>query len=197
MIALSDTRGYEAVLDGDEKQILEQLIERVQALDPDVIEGTTCSGSICRIWRRVRRRWARRCDWARRVGAALGVAPPVHHRREQPHLHTRVCSRTPPDRHLPERATLRHRARRLGELRSQGSHAAAGIAAPDRIYLEREQIPDLWRTDPETVRRYCLQDVHETRRLADLTLPTEFYQCQMLPTPCRTSRRLAQARRRT
>jgi DNA polymerase elongation subunit (family B) len=31
------------------------------------------------------------------------------------------------------------------------------------------------------VRRYCLQDVHETRRLADLTLPTEFYQCQMLP----------------
>ena len=37
MIALSDTRGYEAVLDGDEKQILEQLIERIQALDPDVI----------------------------------------------------------------------------------------------------------------------------------------------------------------
>ncbi|MCS7210001.1 MAG: hypothetical protein NZ874_10575, partial [Fimbriimonadales bacterium] len=56
-----------------------------------------------------------------------------------------------------------------------------GIAAPDRIYLEREQIPELWRTDPDTVRRYCLQDVHETRHLADLTLPTEFYQCQMLP----------------
>jgi DNA polymerase, archaea type len=26
-----------------------------------------------------------------------------------------------------------------------------------------------------------LQDVHETRRLAELVLPTEFYQCQMVP----------------
>jgi DNA polymerase I len=100
MIALSDTRGYEALLDGDEKQILEQLIERIQALDPMSLRGTTCSGSMCRIWRRVRRRWACRCDWGatgrsyawgRRASASSArTAAPSH-----PLLFTDATSSTP------------------------------------------------------------------------------------------------------
>ncbi len=44
MIALSDNRGYEALLEGDERRMLTQLVERVQQLDPDVIEGHNLFG---------------------------------------------------------------------------------------------------------------------------------------------------------
>jgi DNA polymerase, archaea type len=182
MIALSDTRGYEALLDGDEKQILEQLVERIQALDPDVIEGHNLFGF----------------DLPYLAARAQALGVPLKLGRDGSELRfgsPRQCiiganSRT----FTPAFAHGRHlidtylSVQRFdigrGELEGYGLKEVAqqlGIAAPDRIYLEREQIPDLWRTDPETVCRYCLQDVHETRRLADLTLPTEFYQCQMLP----------------
>jgi DNA polymerase I len=182
MIALSDTRGYEALLDGDEKQILEQLVERIQALDPDVIEGHNLFGF----------------DLPYLAARAQALGIPLKLGRDGSELRfgsPRQCiiganSRT----FTPAFAHGRHlidtylSVQRFdigrGELEGYGLKEVAqqlGIAAPDRIYLEREQIPDLWHTDPETVRRYCLQDVHETRRLADLTLPTEFYQCQMLP----------------
>ena len=182
MIALSDTRGYEAVLDGDEKQILEQLIERIQALDPDVIEGHNLFGF----------------DVPYLAARAKAVGVPLRLGRDGSELRLgspRQCiiganSRTftpafVHGRHLIDTyLSVQRFDIGRGDLESYGLKEATqqlGIAAPDRIYLEREQIPDLWHTDPETVRRYCLQDVHETRRLADLTLPTEFYQCQMLP----------------
>jgi DNA polymerase, archaea type len=182
MIALSDTRGYEALLDGDEKQMLEQLIERIQALDPDVIEGHNLFGF----------------DLPYLAARAQALGVPLRLGRDGSELRfgsPRQCiiganSRT----FTPAFAHGRHlidtylSVQRFdigrGDLESYGLKEVAqqlGIAAPDRIYLEREQIPDLWRTNPETVHRYCLQDVHETRRLAELTLPTEFYQCQMLP----------------
>jgi DNA polymerase I len=182
MIALSDTRGYEALLDGDEKQILEQLVERIQALDPDVIEGHNLFGF----------------DVPYLAARAKAVGVPLRLGRDGSELRLgspRQCiiganSRTftpafVHGRHLIDTyLSVQRFDIGRGDLESYGLKEATqqlGIAAPDRIYLEREQIPDLWRTDPETVRRYCLQDVHETRRLADLTLPTEFYQCQMLP----------------
>jgi DNA polymerase I len=182
MIALSDTRGYEALLDGDEKQILEQLVERIQALDPDVIEGHNLFGF----------------DLPYLAARAQALGVPLKLGRDGSELRfgsPRQCiiganSRTftpafAHGRHLID-TYLSVQRFDIGraELEGYGLKEVAqqlGIAAPDRIYLEREQIPDLWRTDPETVRRYCLQDVLETRRLADLTLPTEFYQCQMLP----------------
>jgi DNA polymerase elongation subunit (family B) len=182
MIALSDTRGYEAVLDGDEKQILEQLVERIQALDPDVIEGHNLFGF----------------DLPYLAARAQALGVPLRLGRDGSELRfgsPRQCiiganSRTftpafVHGRHLIDTyLSVQRFDIGRGELEGYGLKEAAqqlGVAEPDRIYLEREQIPDLWHTDPETVRRYCLQDVHETRRLADLTLPTEFYQCQMLP----------------
>jgi DNA polymerase I len=182
MIALSDTRGYEALLDGDEKHIIEQFVERIQALDPDVIEGHNLFGF----------------DLPYLAARAKALGIPLRLGRDGSELRfgsARQCiiganSRTftpafAHGRHLIDTylSVQRFDVGR-GDLESYGLKEATqqlGIAAPDRIYLERDQIPDLWRTDPETVRRYCLQDVHETRRLAELTLPTEFYQCQMLP----------------
>jgi DNA polymerase I len=182
VIALSDTRGYETVLHGNEKQILEQFIERVRALDPDVIEGHNLFGF----------------DLPYLAARAQALGVPLRLGRDGSELRfgtPRQCiiganSRTftpayVHGRHLIDTyLSVQRFDIGRGDLESYGLKEVAqqlGIAAPHRIYLEREQIPDLWRTDPETVRCYCLQDVHETRRLADLTLPTEFYQCQMLP----------------
>ncbi len=182
MIALSDTRGYEELLEGDEKAMIEQLVERIQQLDPDVIEGHNLFGF----------------DLPYLAARAKALGVPLRLGRDGSELRfgsPRQCiiganSRTftpayAHGRHLIDTyLTVQRFDIGRGDLESYGLKEATqqlGIAAPDRIYLEREQIPELWRTDPDTVRRYCLQDVHETRRLADLTLPTEFYQCQMLP----------------
>lgn len=182
MVALSDTHGYEELLEGDEKALLEQLNERIQQLDPDVIEGHNLFGfdlpylSVRAKTLGVPLRWGRdgselRFGSPRQciIGANSRIFTPAY-------TH---------GRHLIDTyLTVQRFDIGRGDLESYGLKEATqqlGIAASDRIYLEREQIHKLWRTDPETVRRYCLQDVHETRRLADLTLPTEFYQCQMLP----------------
>ncbi len=182
MIALSDTRGYEELLEGDEKRMLEQLVERIQQLDPDVIEGHNMFGF----------------DLPYLAARAKALGIPLRLGRDGSELRfgsPRQCiiganSRTftpayVHGRHLIDTyLTVQRFDIGRGDLEGYGLKEAAqqlGVAAPDRIYLEREQIPELWRTAPDTVRRYCLQDVHETRRLADLTLPTEFYQCQMLP----------------
>jgi hypothetical protein len=39
----------------------------------------------------------------------------------------------------------------------------------------------LWQQDPERVTQYAIADVRETRRLAEIVAPTEFYQSQMVP----------------
>ena len=44
MIAVSDNRGLLAILEGDEPELLDQLIELVAARDPDVIEGHNLYG---------------------------------------------------------------------------------------------------------------------------------------------------------
>ncbi|MCS7064694.1 MAG: hypothetical protein NZL85_00320, partial [Fimbriimonadales bacterium] len=44
MIALSDNRGYEELLEGDEAEMLQQFVERIRTLDPDVIEGHNLFG---------------------------------------------------------------------------------------------------------------------------------------------------------
>lgn len=71
-----------------------------------------------------------------------------------------------------------------GELESFGLKEYArhyGLAPAGRVVVDRAALADQWRTDPETIRRYALQDVQETRALASLVFPTEFYQAKLVP----------------
>ncbi len=182
MIALSDNRGYEELLEGDEASMLEQLVERIQSLDPDVIEGHNLFGFdipflVARVEYHGIPLALGRDGSVLRVGAPRSCIIGANSRTFKPAF---VHGRHLLDTYL---AVQRFDIGR-GELESYGLKESAqslGLALEERIYLEREQIPHLWQTDPDTVRQYCLQDVHETRRLAELTLPTEFYQCQMVP----------------
>lgn len=182
MIALSDNRGYEEAITGSEPDILKELVKRIQELNPDVIEGHNLFGfDIPYLLAR-----AQRC----RVPLSLGRdGSPV----------TRGSERNCPigannraffpcyvqGRHLLDTylAVQRYDVAR-GMMERYGlkeSAAALGISSENRIRLEGASMSELWEQDPETVKRYSLQDVYETRMLAEITLPTEFYQTQMIP----------------
>lgn len=182
MIALSDNRGYEELLEGEEAEILQRLVERIRTLDPDVIEGHNLFGFdipflVARAEHYQIPLTLGRDGSALRIGAPRACVIGANNRTFKPAF---VHGRHLLDTYL---AVQRFDIGR-GDLESYGLKESAqslGLALEERIYLEREQIPHLWQTDPDTVRQYCLQDVHETRRLAELVLPTEFYQCQMVP----------------
>ncbi|MEN3000835.1 MAG: DNA polymerase domain-containing protein [Armatimonadota bacterium] len=182
MIALSDNRGYEELLEGDEAEILQQFVERIRTLDPDVIEGHNLFGFdipflVARAEHHRVPLTLGRDGSALRVGSPRACVIGANNRIFKPAF---VHGRHLLDTYL---AVQRFDIGR-GELESYGLKESAqslGLALEERIYLERAEIPHLWQTDPDTVRHYCLQDVRETRRLAELVLPTEFYQCQMLP----------------
>ena len=182
LIACSDNRGHEAVLAGDERTMLEQLNALVREWDPDVIEGHNI--------------YAFDLPWLRTRAKAHGV--PLTWGRDGSEVKVgieRNCAigaNTRPfvghyvwGRHVLDTLfqTQRFDLAR-GEISAYGLKECAltyHIAEPDRVYLDRADIVRLWREDPERVTRYALADVRETRRLAEIVAPTEFYQSQMVP----------------
>ncbi len=182
MVALSDNRGYEEVLWGEERKLLEQLVERVRQLDPDLIEGHNLFGfDLPYLSARAR---ALRVPLAfGRDGSELRFGSKrscIIGANSRDFIPAYVVGRHLIDTYL---AVQRYDIAR-GELESYGLKEVAvqlGFASEERVYVDRSQITTLWETDPERVREYALHDVRETRQLAELVLPTEFYQCQMVP----------------
>jgi DNA polymerase I len=79
------------------------------------------------------------------------------------------------------------------ELPGHGLKAVArhlGIASPDREYIPGHQISDVYRTDPDRVRRYATGDVDEVAALAQMLGGAAFALARMAP---RRYERLADA----
>jgi DNA polymerase elongation subunit (family B) len=183
LIALSGDDGWEQVLDGrrmGEERMLRELVKIVAARDPDVIEGHNIAGyDLPYLQRRADLhdvplafgrdgsllRWP-----AGRQGAEWWLDP------------------SPPEiagRHVVDTHTLlqsydagRH------ELESTGLKAAArhfGFAAPDRVTIDPRRIPWHWDNDPEPLVAYALDDVRETRQLADRLAGSALHMTQMVP----------------
>jgi DNA polymerase, archaea type len=183
LIAASDNRGGEWVFCGDdERRLLREFFDLVRSVDPDAIEGHNIFGfDLPYLTSR-----------AQALGIPLalgrdGSLPIFGRERNVP-----IGGVTRPFR--PVRIWGRHLVDTLfavqrfdigrGDLESHALKEVAvhyGIAAENRVYVDREKIVELWEQDPEAVTRYAIQDVQETRRLAELVLPTEFYQAQMVP----------------
>ncbi|MGV3721180.1 MAG: DNA polymerase domain-containing protein [Actinomycetota bacterium] len=183
MIAGCDNRGREWVLaHNDERTILEGFLGVIQEADPDVLEGHNLFNFDI--------------PYLAARASALGIALPIGRDGSTLSLgrerNVPIGGISRPFR--PANIWGRHLLDTLfgvqrfdigrGELESHALKEVAihyGIAAPDRVYLDRSAMVQLWKEQPEQVRTYALQDVQETRRLADLVLPTEFYQSQMVP----------------
>ena len=185
MVALTDNRGYEEVLTdqrGSEAALLHALTERIRDLDPDVIEGHNCfdfdlpylAARAKRL--RVPLRWGRDRSAIRvgqrtdryKVGARLLPTTRVH-------IH---------GRHIIDTYQQVQQYDTAGALESYGLKAVIpglGLERPGRVYVDRADIPGMWRRDPERLRAYALDDARDVRDLSAVVTPTQFYQTQLIP----------------
>lgn len=183
LIVASDNRGGEWLFAGeDEREILVQFRELVREQDPDVLEGHNVFGFD----------FPYLCARARALHVPLSLGrdgSPLQLGRERSFPAGGISRPLRPaylwGRHIVDTlpAVYRFDVGR-GELEAHGLKEVAvhyGLAEPERVYLDRSELARLYREDPERVKQYAIGDVRETRRLAELVLPTEFYQSQMVP----------------
>ena len=184
LIALSDNRGWRRVLgapDWTEERLLRAMVDSIQELNPDVIEGHN-------IFRFDFPYILRRCS-LHGVVCALG--------RDRSEPRTFATSTRFAERSLDFTA-LEIAGRHVidtffqvmtydvvkRDLPGYGLKEVSkyfGFAPADRTYIDGSQITQLWKSDPDLVIRYALDDVIETERLARHLSESTFYLTQMLP----------------
>jgi DNA polymerase I len=182
MISVSDNRGLSDVLIGPEAEILLELLSLVATRDPDVIEGHNLySFDVPYLMARME---------AHGISPSFGRGgrPATVGTERNCAIGTNSRPFTPVyfwGRHILD--TLLQVQRfdwSRGQVSSYNLKECAqtyGIAPPDRVYLDRSEIVEIFQRDPQKVKTYARQDAEETSALAALVAPTEFYQTQMVP----------------
>ncbi|MEM8485660.1 MAG: DNA polymerase domain-containing protein [Bacteroidota bacterium] len=186
IIALSDNRGWEKLLhskNSSEKAILEELVAVIQDKDPDVIEGHNIFAfDFMYLMERYRKY---------RIPFRIG--------RDQSEPRTYPSSMRFAERSIDFPA-LQIAGRHVvdtyfqvmsydvfkRDLPGYGLKVVAkyfGFAPEDRTYVEGDKIAETWRTDPDLLLRYALDDVRETERLARHLSGSTFHLTRMLPMP--------------
>ena len=190
MIAIREPGGRSRVLEGDEPDLIARLVEAIDEADPDVIENHNLHGfDLPFLERRARLhgvplRLGRTGDGLRQRGARRGVATDTD----------RKIRYVAPGRELIDTldAVLRHDFA-TRDLPGHGLKVVArhlGVAGPDREHIRGDRIFDVYRDDPDRVRRYALADVDEVAGLARLLGGPAFALARMVP---RRYERLADA----
>ncbi|MCU0574433.1 MAG: hypothetical protein MUC41_15760 [Syntrophobacteraceae bacterium] len=183
-IALADSRGHEEVLFGGdmgEREMLEALGERIRLLDPDVIEGHNLFNfDLEYILARARMHRAS-LRWGRD-----GSEPRV--RRSRFTVAERVIDFTRVDlfgRHVVDTLfLLQYYDVTARELESYGLKSAAihfGLSAEDRTTIDGGQIQSAFENDPESLKKYNLDDARETLALSELLGYSFFLQARIFP----------------
>jgi DNA polymerase elongation subunit (family B) len=183
-IALADSTGWEHVISGkalDEPDMLKELVRHVRERDPDVLEGHNLFRFDLEY---IEARAARH-----RVKLALGRdgAPLQGH---------------PSRMQIAERAITYRKYEILGrhiidtwilaqyydvtarELEGYGLKEIAkhfGLATDDRTYIPPDKVSWYFDHDPDTLFRYALDDVRETRALSEILSQSYFVQAQIFP----------------
>lgn len=184
IIAMADNRGWSDVLhsrDSGEADLLRRMIDTLNEKDPDVIEGHN-------IFRFDLPYIRRRCALH---GVPLtigrgGTAPRVFETsmRFAERSFEFTCFEIG-GRHVVDTFLLLMAydvtARALPGYGLKESARHFGFAAPDRTYVPGDEITDVWRTNPDRLLRYALDDVKETAALAHLLSGAGFYLTQMTP----------------
>ncbi|HLJ53810.1 MAG TPA: 3'-5' exonuclease [Chthonomonadaceae bacterium] len=182
LVAVSDNRGRLELIEGDEPEILRRFVALVDTWDPDVIEGHNLFGFDLPFL----------LTRARRHGIPLSLGRDGSELRQAPERNYAIGGTSRPftpayahGRHVIDTYLVVQRFDwAKGALSSYGLKECArqfGFAHEGRIELPRDQMPRLYREETERVREYARQDAIETRMLADLITPVEFYQTQMVP----------------
>lgn len=184
VISMTDSRGWECVLSGrdmSEEEMLREMVREITARDPDVIEGHNIFNFDLEYIAVRANRWG--------VPLKLG--------RDKSPLKSR-----PSRLQIAERSLTYSKAEVYGRqvvdtwllaqmydvsarsLESYGLKAVAGylgVAAPNRTYLEPEEINECFEHDMDRLLAYALDDVRETRAVSEVLSQSFFYQTQVFP----------------
>ena len=184
VISMSDTLGWELVISGkdfSEKDMLKEMVKQICERDPDIIEGHNIFNfDFNYIKERARRH---------KVPLKLGRnGSTISARSSRLTIAERNISYTRFDifgRHVVD--TL-HLAQMFDistrNLESYGLKAVAkyfNVAAPNRTYVQPDKISWLYDNDVETLLKYALDDVRETKAISNILCQSFFYQCQIFP----------------
>jgi DNA polymerase I len=183
-IALMDESGHGDVLFGhdmEEKEMLTRLSAIIRERDPDVIEGHNIFRFDLEYIRLRAARYGIRLPWGRD-----GSEPRVHPsrftiaERSIDYPRWNIYGRHIIDTYF----LLQIYDMSAREMESYGLKAAAihfGLAAPDRIYLDRGKLNLTYNEDPESLKKYNMDDVRETLALSRLLSYPVFLQTRMFP----------------
>ena len=186
IIALSDNRGWQRLIDGQalpERTMLEELVRVLREKDPDVIEGHNI--------------FAYDFDYLLKRCRLHGVPFAVGRDGSEPRTYDssmRFAERTVdfPALKIAGRHVVDTYFQVMAfdvfkrDLPGYGLKAVAkyfGFAPEGRTYVEGADIARAWREEPQRLLNYALDDVAETERLARHLSGSTFYLTQMLPMP--------------
>ncbi len=196
LISLSDSRGWETVLGGKqttEEVLLQQCISIIQEKDPDVIEGHNIFNFDLPYL--LKRCELHKIDFA--IGRDKSSPKGVRSRTSFAENEVEYISYEIPGRHVIDTwLLLQSYDMTKRNMESYALKYAAkyfGIATTDRTYIPGEKISWYWDHEPETLKKYALDDVRETRGLSDRLSMSTFYLTQMLPFNYGTVARLGSA----
>lgn len=193
MIALSTNRGLTRTLGApgdDEADILRAFTATLRELDPDIIEGHNIFNFDLPYLITRAARHEVTLPWGR-DGSSPRVSEAPSEENPRAGRRLKVGARSIPytdchiyGRHVIDTYQQIQRYDALGHLEQYGLKDVVqtlGQTRPDRTFLPGSEIAALWSEEPERVRAYALDDVRDVDVLSSLTLPTEFYQSQIVP----------------
>ncbi|HVN64903.1 MAG TPA: DNA polymerase domain-containing protein, partial [Candidatus Binataceae bacterium] len=183
-ISLSDSTGFERLLKGnelDERAMLEELVRIIAERDPDVIEGH----NLFRFDLEYLETRARRHKVKLRFGRGGGE---MRARASRLQIAERSIAYRRYD--IPGRSIIdtwilaQHYDIASRQLESLGLKQLAthfGLARPGRVYIDASKTSEYFARDPERLFEYALDDVRETRALAEVLSPSYFVQARIFP----------------
>jgi DNA polymerase elongation subunit (family B) len=183
-IAIADSTGFTTVLSGtemSEAQLLAECSRLIRERDPDVLEGHNIFRFDLEYLEARARRYRVPLAWGR-DGSTLRGYPSRMQVAERTIGYRRYGVT---GRHIVDTwilAQLYDVGAR--DLESYGLKDVArhfGVAAPERTYLPPEDIPRIFREDPERLIAYARDDVIETLGVSAILSPPYFVQAQILP----------------
>jgi len=184
IITMSDNTGWEKVIslnDMNEKELLEEFVKTVTERDPDVLEGHNIYRfDLPYIETRAK---------LNKVKLTLGRGGRLFAKRNSRfNAAERTINYTRYDlygRHVVDTFHLCifydivHRNLESYGLKYVARHF--GVAAENRTYVDGAKISQAWLEDRETLLKYALDDVRETRAISEILSPSYFYQTQLIP----------------
>ena len=184
IITMSDNTGWEKIIsldDMDEKELLEEFVKTVTERDPDVLEGHNIFRfDLPYIETRAK---------LNKVKLTLGREGKLFKKRNSRfNAAERTINYTRYDlygRHVVDTFHLCifydsiHRNLKNYGLKYVARHF--GVSPENRTYVEGDKISDAWFNDRETLLKYALDDVRETRGISEILSPSYFHQAQLIP----------------